>query len=76
MAELRVLPPTFRQNCVASTVEYLKELLAQAESGEVVCVAIAAVHSDGSTGSGWSKHDEYSRLLGAVTRLQAKLATT
>lgn len=74
MAELKVLQ-TFRQECVANCVEHIKALLTKAESGEIICIASAVVYADGSTGNGWSKHDEYAKLLGAVARLQTKLAT-
>lgn len=58
---------------VASVIERLEEILAEARAGKVVGVAIATVGLDGSIGAAWSETDNFPCLLGAIARLEYRV---
>jgi hypothetical protein len=58
---------------VATVIERLEEVLAEAREGKVVGVAIATINLDGSIGSMWSDTDQFPSLLGSVARLEYRL---
>ncbi len=51
----------------------LEEALEAARAGKVSSIALALVYRDGNTGSGWSYVQNWSLLIGAVTRMQARM---
>jgi len=51
-------------------VSLLKEFLAEAEAGELQCVAIAGLYHDGSTQSAWQFNGRLNSLLGEISVLQ------
>lgn len=58
---------------IASVVKRLEEILAEAKEGKIQSVAIACIHDTGEAGASWSETDNFSALLGAITRLQHRI---
>lgn len=55
-----------------SAVELLEGFLERVKSGEIDCIAIAAL-TDGSSVTQWSECDHIQALLGSITILEARL---
>ena len=64
---------TGRDEIKASVVRTLRDALEQAETGEIVAVAIAVVRPNGSINTSTSDADPVAPLLGAVDVLHARI---
>lgn len=58
---------------IQQVVDYIKIVLAQAESGDITSVAMAYTLRDGSPGWGWSTPGYKATLAGAVAIMGHKL---
>ena len=67
--ELKTRP----RQVIASVVQRLEEVLADAREGKISAVAIAAVESEGALITTWSETDDFGRLLGAIARLEYRI---
>lgn len=56
-----------------SVVERIEEVLARAQKGEIVAIAIAGVNLDGAISCAWSETDDFGKLVGSVSRLLHRL---
>lgn len=54
-------------------VAYAEQLLEMAKSGEIVALAAATVHKDGSTGGGYVHSDNWGTLIGSLTVLTKRV---
>ena len=56
-----------------AVAELLNELTQWVEDGKVSSLAVAVVHRDGSTSTGWSSPATLATLVGAVERVKYRL---
>lgn len=74
MPDLRVIELDVRTPPDPHLVALLKRMLAMAQEGQIVGVAIAAELSDGATATTYeADRSDANRLVGAVARLQHRL---
>lgn len=66
---------TFAAQTNEATIEILRDYLGQAERGEIVAVAIAAVAPGGASRTQASASDNFQGLLGAMLILQYRMLT-
>lgn len=71
--ELKVIQPgQDRQECIASVIETLEHVLAQARAGKVVAVGVALVRPNMAINHCRSLTDSLGTLLGAMALLQGR----
>lgn len=66
-------PESWRQEVAIDVVERLKELLAQAEAGELQGFAYAAATIDNCIATGFTKNDAQSAIIGGLERVKHRM---
>lgn len=64
---------SWKQEVQVDVVTRLRELLAQAESGEIQGIAYAAATADNCIATGFTKNDAQSAIIGGLERVKHRM---